>query len=71
MHAKGTQKLLRHSKEQIQELSHRDDEDSVHYLQKYEVGDVRMLVCYQSHLIATGLFHEDVGTPPRNYRINE
>ena len=33
MNTKGTQKILRHSKAQLQELSCRDDIDAVHYLQ--------------------------------------
>ena len=54
------QKILRCSKAHLQELSFIDDDDSVHYLQKYESGDVHMLVHYQSHLIAMELFPEDI-----------
>ena len=47
MNARGIQKILRHSKAQIQEVSCIDEDDTIHYLQKYEVGDVCMIVHYQ------------------------
>ena len=47
MNAKGMQKILRHYKTQLPELSYRDDYDAVHYLQNHEAGDFRMLVNYQ------------------------
>ena len=59
MNAKGMHKILRHSKAKLQELSYRDDDYAVHYLQHFEVGGACMLVHYQSHLIATELFPED------------
>ena len=58
MSTKRMQKILRHSKAQLQELSYRDDDHTVYYLQKYEVRDVHILVYYQSHLIARTHFPE-------------
>ena len=59
MNEKGTHKILRCSNAQLEEISCRDDDDAVHYLQKNEAGDFHVLVHYQSHLIATELFAED------------
>ena len=59
---KWTQKILRYSKAHLQELSGRDDDDSVHCIQKNEVRDVHMLVHYQSQPITTEILPEDVKT---------
>ena len=55
-------KMLRYSKAELQDLSCRDDEDVVFYLQKYEVGDIRMIVHCQSHLRAKDLLPKDIDT---------
>ena len=62
MNAKRRQKVLRCSKVELQDLSYRDDDDFVHYFQKYEVGGFRMLVHYQSYLMSTELFPVDADT---------
>ena len=58
--SKEIHKVLRYSKEELHELSYREDDGSVHYLDKHEVGDVRMLVRYKSHLIAKYLLPKDI-----------
>ena len=54
--------MTRWSKAEIQDLSCRDNDDAVMYLQKCEVGDVRMMVHYQSHLREKDLLPEDMYT---------
>ena len=64
--AKETHKVLRCSKEEVQQLSCREDDGSVCYLKKHQSGDVRILVHYQSHLIAKKVFPEYIETPRFN-----
>ena len=52
--------MVRFSKADLHELSHRDDDGTVLFLEKHEVGDARMMFHYQSVLIANNLFSEDM-----------
>ena len=60
--SKGTHKVLRYSKEMLNEIFCREEGGSAHHLKKHEVGDICVLVHYQSHLITKELFPEDVGS---------
>ena len=60
--AKSIQKFLRNSKAELRDLSCRDHDDAVLYLQNCEVGDVCIMVKYQSHLRAKNLLHKDIGS---------
>ena len=59
LNRKETQKILQDSKENVQDISCRDDDGTANCLRKHEVGHVHMLVHYQSYLIAIELFPED------------
>ena len=56
------QKFLRYSKEDLKDLSCVEDNGTVLGLEKYEMGDTRMLAHYQQCLTANGLFPEDATT---------
>ena len=56
---KGVRKFLNFSKDELKDLSHREDDGSVHHLRLDEVGDVRMLFHHLSHLKARGLLPEN------------
>ena len=56
---KGTHKFVNFSKDELKDLSYREDDGSVHRLRLDEVGDVRMLFHYLSHLKARGLLPEN------------
>ena len=58
---RDVQKVLQFFKADLNELSHRND-DAVIFLEKHEVGDVRMMFHYRRSLIAKNLFPEDMGT---------
>ena len=60
------QKFLRHFKEDLKDLFCVEDDGTVLRLKKHEIGNIRMLVHYQQHLAANGLFPEDITT----FRIN-
>ena len=60
--AKRIQDVLQCSKADIQDLSCRDDEDSVLFLQNHETEKFRMMVHYQSHSRAKELSPEDTCT---------
>ena len=54
--------MMTHSEAENQDLSFRDYDDAVIYLQKHEVGKVHMMVHYQSHLRSKDLLPEDIET---------
>ena len=54
--------MLRLSKADLNELSLREDHDTVIFLENHEVGDVYMILHYQRSLIAKNLFPECIGT---------
>ena len=60
--SKGTHKVLRYSKEMLNEIFCREEGGSAHHLKKHEVGDICVLVHYQSHLITKELFIEDTNS---------
>ena len=61
-HEKGKHKFLLYSKEELQELFCIEDDGTIHYLQRHETGDVRMLLHYKSHIVANELLPEDTYT---------
>ena len=63
---KGTQKVLRYSKAELQDFLHRDNDGTVHCLRKHEVGYACMLVHYQCDLRVMELFPENI----ENFRFN-
>ena len=56
------QDVLQHSKTELKDLSCKDDDDYVLYLQKHDMGKVRMMVNYQSHLSTNNILPEDIET---------
>ena len=60
MKTKDIKKVLRFSKADLNELSHKEDNDTVKFLEKHEVGDVRMMFHYQRSLVAKNLFPEEL-----------
>ena len=54
--------MLQCAKAELKDLSCRDDDNAVLYLQNYDVGKVHMMVHYQSHLSTNGHFPEDIET---------
>ena len=65
--AKIIQKMLCCSKEGLQDLSCREDEDFVLCLQKHKVGHIRIMVRYQSHLRAKDILPGGMETFRFNY----
>ena len=53
---KGMHKFLNYSKEELKDLSYREDDESVSHLQMHKVGDARVLFRYLSHSKARDLF---------------
>ena len=56
---RGMQQFINCSKDELQDLSYREDDGSIHHLQLHEVGDARMLFHCLSHLKARDLLPED------------
>ena len=56
------QKVVRFSKADLHELSFRDEDNTVLFLEKHETGDARMMFGYQRSLIAKNFFPEDMDT---------
>lgn len=56
------QKLLRYSKEDLKDLSIAEADGKVVKLDKWEIGDIRMLAHYQQHLSANGLLPDNITT---------
>ena len=54
--------MILYSKENLIELSYREDDGHVHKILLREVGSTRMIVCFQCHLIAKDLFPEDINS---------
>ena len=52
-------KILQFSKDELINLSYRENDGSEHHLRLDEVGEIRMLFHYLSHLKARGFLPED------------
>ena len=57
---RGTQCILRYSKEELKDLSCVEDDGTVLRLAEHEIGGICMLVLYQQHLLVNGLSPEDI-----------
>ena len=56
---RGAHKFINFTKDELKDLSYREDDGSVHHIQLHEVGDVHMLLRYLSHLKARDLLPKD------------
>ena len=62
MKTKDTTKVLRSSKTDLNELLHKEDDDTITFFEKHEVGGVRIIFYYRRSLVAKNIFPEHMDT---------